>query len=279
MKNIIKILLLVSILLVGCSNTKTEKKQNINTNSELPDVWGDELNNVSFAICHDDEVKNYSYQFMSRIEIPENSSVEAVYSGGSFDCEYSIEKTDDSIGDFYRYIIKLTIQNVQFENDEINVDSIRVAYDYDKYFDLIPDEFTLRRFEGDIEQEVWYFNNAPLVIPASGNYIRYAIGVEKGFILNEVIVTNDSFKIKNIAEYMNVPISTINATDGWELQFSVEETDRSKYTQYTTSVVFKYTVNGKEYIKDTVGDSVYNPFVLYDNLFEMYYNEVLTKEQ
>lgn len=85
------------------------------------------MNNVSFAICHDDEIKNYSYQFMSCIEIPENSSVEVIYSGGSFDYEYSIEKTDDSIGDFYRYILRLTIQNVQFEKDEINLDSMRVV--------------------------------------------------------------------------------------------------------------------------------------------------------
>ena len=277
MKNnsrILIIMLLIFLTFLGC-----ERKEKNNNVSDLPDVFGTELFNAAYMVYGKESGSDtYDMIFMSKIDIPSDCTVDLQYTGGTFDYECDIVKDDDNnIDEYSMYTITFDVQNICFENEIINIDSIILYYDKaneEEYIELKPQKFTISYVDGNSENMDLYFIGAPMVIPPEMKKLPYEIGIEKEVVIDEIYVANEAFNILNRNDIEN--ISMRKSEDDIEIQFSIEETNLSKYTQYFTSVVFKYTVDGVEYVKMPPNRSVaYNPLTIYDNNLEKYYNEVL----
>lgn len=271
MKKIILTCLILCLLLQGCvdfSNTVNNK-----STSSVPDIWGDELNNVELAVCYSEKVKTYSFQFMSNIKITNDYKVELDYTGGNFDFKYEIEKGEYSIEDYDLYYIRMEFTNFKFDDSFICIDKINVRTD-GQYIEIVPDKFIIHNMIGEFETESWYLTNTSMIIPLSGNTYYMTIAVNNPFYLEEICLSNESFCVKNSNEWCDKEIDKLSDSQ-IELKFSVEETSISEYVQYTSSIVFKYEIDEQQYVKDMIADITYNPFTIYENNFEKYYNEVL----
>ena len=102
----------------------------------------------------------------------------------------------------------------------------------------------------------------------------FELGSKQELTLKKVLISNTSLKYQNESENNNKVITSNNTNIS--LRFSSSDDILSKYTQYLTSIVFFYEVNGKEYVRMTPSVSItYNSLFNYKDNFKLYYEEVL----
>ena len=107
----------------------------------------------------------------------------------------------------------------------------------------------------------------------------YEVEVEKKVKIKDIILSNEDLKIANINDLKNTEITKKSEAYEIDGEIKVNENELSKYTEYISTVVFKYEVDGEEYISFTpVKEIIYNPLIKYDENFKDYYNEVLLKK-
>jgi len=163
-----------------------------------------------------------------------------------------------------------------FSDEEIIVNKLVINCDGDKSFELIPQKFIINYVEGDFSNADLLFYGTPVSTPYEMNEFPFELGGKNELTLKNITISNKLLKYENRDENVN---KVINKNGEYvTLKFSTPDEELSKYTQYVTSVIFKYSVNGKEYIRMTPNVYVvYNPLFGYEDNFKMYYEEVLKR--
>lgn len=271
-KSLIFILLIV--VLSGCSLDSS--KQFESTKKNLPDVFGAELNNLSYM-----EFANqngfYQIDFMSVIDVTEFQRIEIEFEKGSFDYTVELSLSECAIEDYNKYILEIMAENLIFEENVIEVEKICIYLD-DKsdVIELIPQKFTIGVINEEWEHDSWSYTNTPFSYPIEYDSFHFGMEVEKNIEINKAIISNDSFVFVNESEFINAKWGVLDSS--FDIEFRIKETELSKYTQYVTDVVIWYDVDGETYSKTAMAPITYNPFTGYDDLFEMYYNEVILNQ-
>lgn len=280
-----KLLLIISIIvcltaLTACSenNAKVE-------NEKLPDYFGPELENISCYIYSQEDYVEKSIYVMSRKDVEEctgsalYTSVEGT--GGEFDYSIEYEKGDYKIDDYTLYSFDLKVENIKFNEDKISINSIKI-FDRDGknvIFEFKPQKFEICQIDGKENNDYMQYIGTPLFLPRDYLKLMYEVEVEKKVKIKDIILSNEDLKIANINDLKNTEITKKSEAYEIDGEIKVNENELSKYTEYISTVVFKYEVDGEEYISFTpVKEIIYNPLIKYDENFKDYYNEVLLKK-
>lgn len=268
-----KIIILTCIcsVLVGCTS---KGKEEDNHNNFVPEVFGAELQNIECTVYKDGGEKPVNFYFVSKINIPNNSGIDLEYKGGNFEYSYTIEMGESSIEDYSTYVISFDLKNFVFEAEKITIDKIKINYEQGKSLEIVPQKFIINYVEGDYNNDDLLFYGSPLSIPYEMKEFPFELGSKQELTLKKVLISNTSLKYQNESENNNKVITSNNTNIS--LRFSSSDDILSKYTQYLTSIVFFYEVNGKEYVRMTPSVSItYNSLFNYKDNFKLYYEEVL----
>lgn len=265
--------------LTACSKNNAKVK-----NEKLPDYFGPELENISCYIGEENCVEKSIY-VMSRVDFEEGmrgamcTSVDGT--GGEFDYSITYTKEDYKIDDYTLYCFNLEIENIKFDKDKLNIDSIKI-FDEDAkkvLYEFKPQKFEIKKIEGNVNNDYIEYMGTPLSLPRDYLKILYELEAEKKIVIKDIILSNDDIKLSNKNKIKNKEITAKDKMYPVEGIIEISENGLSKYTEYVSTVIFKYEVDGEEYISFTpVKEIVYNPLVNYEENLEEYYNEVLLKK-
>lgn len=266
--------------LTACSKNNAKVK-----NEKLPDYFGPELENISCFVRNEGDYVEKSIYVMSRKDVEEctgsalYTSVEGT--GGEFDYDIEYEKGDYKIDDYTLYSFDLKIENIKFDEDKVSINSIKIFDEDGKnvIFEFKPQKFEICKIEGEENNEYIEYMSTPLTLPRDYLKLMYEVEVEKKVKIKDIILSNEDLKLANINDLKNMEITKKSGTYEIDGAIKINENELSKYTEYVSTVVFKYEVDGEEYISFTpVKEIIYNPLIKYDENFKDYYNEVLLKK-
>ena len=274
MRKIHIILIAMMFILSGCAGNSTNTPK---VNKEvLPDVFGAELNSLSYVEFEDSMKGYYLIEFMSRIDVGNYDKVEIEFLKGQFEYTVSILPTEYVLDDYIEYTLEINADNPVYENGKIEVSKICIfPEDCNEPIELIPQLFEIELIEGEWEHESWAYTRAPLSYPVECDSFHFGMEVNENVEISKVSISNDSFVFVNESEFINAKWGVQDSS--FDIDFRIKETELSKYTKYVTDVVIWYDVNDKTYIKRSMANITYNPFTGYDDLFGMYYNDVILK--
>lgn len=275
------IISIICFVTLGC-NENNDKSENVSKTDNLPDYFGAELYNTSYSLYdkENSEITQYII-LMSKIEIPDTVETSIDSTGGEFECNIEVIKGDYTLEEYTLYEIKLELKKIKFVDEKIEIKGINIFYDkedLEKAISIKPQKCELTYLEGNYDNWDLVFTGTPLSIPGDMKNLPYELDADKNLIVDKIELSNDDFNVTNENMCRNVEIKQNQDTKIISVEFDVEESDLSKYTQYGTSAVFYYTVGDNEYVRMTpVIQLIYNPLYEYDNIIEKYYNEVLVK--
>ena len=266
-------LVLICAILVACSSNGKDRDSN---KPNMPDVFGAELHSIEYTVYKEAGEKSAYFTIMSKIDIPEDSEISLEYEGGSFEYSCTITKDNYNIDAYSRYTISFEMNNFVFVEEEISVNKIKIQCDNKEVVDLIPKKFKINYVEGESNNADLLFRGTPVAVPYEMQEFPFELCADKKLILKRIIVSNDSLTYLNKAENTNIAIG--NNEQKIDIRFGIADDTLSKYTQYITSIIFVYEIDGKEYVKMTPNAYItYNPLSIYEDNFKLYYNEVLAK--
>ena len=260
------VFLLMGALLMGMLMTGCKSKN-------LPDTFGAELYNGRFLACEgSEELGTYGFEFMSTIDIPDNPTIEISYDGGKFEYTTKLNKIGESKIDGYLiYTLDLYISKISFDKDMIQIGSMSIYYDTDKYIELIPQRFDIVKLNesGSVTDDADLFYSG-MGSKMDSKVINSTIMVNNKATLNEIILSNEAFEV--------LDSDKIYGKEFTEGEFDVEiavkydDNELGEYTRYCGTYVIKYSIDGEECIHLPL----YMP-ISYGGDLEQYYDEVLNK--
>lgn len=280
-----KLLIIITIMmcltvLTACSENSTKAE-----NENLPDYFGPELENISCFVHDEGDYVEKSIYVMCRKDVEEITGsalyTEVEGTGGEFDYSITYEKGEYKIDDYTLYSFDLKVENIKFNEDKVSINSVKI-YDEnrkDVIFEFKPQKFEICKIEGEENNEYIEYVSTPLTLPRDYLKLMYEAEAEKKVKIKDIILSNEDIRIANINDLKNTEITKKSGICEIDGAIKINENELSKYTEYVSTVVFKYEVDGEEYISFTpVKEIIYNPLIKYDENFEEYYNEVLLKK-
>lgn len=264
--------LIIIIFSFGCA--KKNKPNN------TPDFYGPEIYNASYAAIPGEMVRHV-IPIMSKNDISSAESFDVEVAGGTCNLQCDIEKTDYILDGYTLYRVILDFSDILFDTDRINISEIKIFTDSINFISLIPDKCEVIKVDGIYNVEYVNINGSPLKLPYDLTRIPLELSSDYNVDITNVYITNNSMALDNYNngtvtdKFQSFSLKKGSGIVNWQADFIIQNTEKSKYKQYGTSIIIEYEYDGQTfYTVPAVPATIYNPFdVNYDSI-SLYYNEL-----
>lgn len=272
--------LICVVALTGCSENDKKVK-----NENLPDYFGAELENISCFVYDQEDYIEKSIYVMSRKAIEECTG-SVLYTavdgtGGEFDYSLTYEKGNYKIDDYVLYSFNLKVENIKFDEDKININSIKIFDEDGKniIFEFKPQKFEICKLEGNLNSNDILYGSEKIHLSKQNDEFMFELLSNRAVVIQNVVLANQDIVLTNQNSLKNIELN--DKSNGCEIngKVKIREDELSKYMEYTSTVAFEYEVNGEKYISVASSrDITYETLDKQGERFKNYYYEVLLGE-
>ncbi len=274
-KNIIAsaILLLIILMAIGC-NKESDKKE-VRKSKITADYYGDELYNASFVDLGD-TIVYHNIAIMSKKDLTKVEKYSVDFLGGEASFDIDVVEKDYKLDGYSLYIVSVEISDIKYEEEKIDISSVKLYLSDDEFIDLKPDKCEIVNTENFGSGIDVYFQSSPLSLPPEMRYIPVELLASKdGIKLNNIFLTNSDMKVSfynGSEKFTPINFSKKEELKNVTINFEIDDTEIGKYKQFATSIIAEYEEDGKKYYAyPGVTTTYYNKTIDFNNIEEYYY--------
>lgn len=269
------ILLVVLLFLQGCKDDGISKERKL--------YYGPELYNASFI--HVGNETRHIIRVMSRKDLSTYTGVRINSTGGAYNYQFTIEDGEFELKEYHLYYLCLSISDVEFEGDQIDIESIELLFEDDNADTLYLDKCKLVKGEENLNQDYVHINGCPLTMPSGMNTLPLELSAEKKVTVTNVYLTNDEMRLtlfpneegERVSKFCEFVVPAAGNIITWipimEVGSGKSDTEGiDAYKSYGTSIVVEYSFDGRTYYCiPGVNSTIYNAFGTTAESIETYF--------
>jgi len=218
---------------------------------------------------------------MSKVDLTQTENVKLDTTGGSFSYECDITEGDYTYGDFRLYDIAITIGNVAFAEECIEIRKIGLEWEGEERITLVPDRCRIKKVDGISPSGILRFNHCPFTLPGDMYRFPLTLSSDESVEVVNIFSSNDEFRMnlflledgRMLEEFEPFFVNPDVPVD-WKAQFEIDNGGENRFKTFATTIVVEYVRNGKHYYAASVAPrTIYNSFTDDTDLIEEYLNQ------